>query len=134
MGSTTAIGGAMALAIYGSIIRDKATSDLAPSVAAAVSEAGLPTSALESFLRTVQDPLELYWIADTRQRRFSATTARLSKQSMASVPQSLLLPKMPARKSIAKLSSWCTWSLLRLVVSDIQAGRVTMIQGSHMFL
>jgi len=51
MGSTTAVGGAIALAIYSSIIRDKTASDLSPTIAAAAMEAGLPASRLQSFLR-----------------------------------------------------------------------------------
>ncbi|KIW14512.1 hypothetical protein PV08_07296 [Exophiala spinifera] len=50
MGSTTAIGGAIALAIYSSIIRDTTASDLAPSVAAAVTKAGLPLAEVQNFL------------------------------------------------------------------------------------
>lgn len=50
MGSATATGGAIAIAIYGTILQNKAKTDLAPAVAAAAVQAGLPTAQLEDFI------------------------------------------------------------------------------------
>jgi hypothetical protein len=51
IGSVRSTGGAIAIAIYGTIIRDKATSDIVPRVAAAAVEAGLAPSEVPSFVR-----------------------------------------------------------------------------------
>ncbi|OQV04625.1 hypothetical protein CLAIMM_09480 [Cladophialophora immunda] len=50
IGSVRSTGGAIAIAIYGTIIRDKATSDIVPRVAAAAVEAGLAPSEVPSFI------------------------------------------------------------------------------------
>ncbi|KAK7894811.1 hypothetical protein LTR67_005550 [Exophiala xenobiotica] len=50
IGSVRSTGGAIAIAIYGTIIRDKATSDIVPRVAAAAVEAGLAPSEVPSFV------------------------------------------------------------------------------------
>ncbi|EON65856.1 hypothetical protein W97_05098 [Coniosporium apollinis CBS 100218] len=51
--ATGATGGAIAIAIYGSIIQDKVSQDLAPGVAAAAIEAGLAPSAVVSFIEAL---------------------------------------------------------------------------------
>jgi hypothetical protein len=53
MGSTTAVGSAIALAIYSSILRNKANSDLVPNIAAAAIEAGLAPAEVPTFVRMV---------------------------------------------------------------------------------
>ena len=49
-GSVRFAGGAVAVAIYGSIIHQKTANDIAPKVAAAALHAGLPASEVESFI------------------------------------------------------------------------------------
>ena len=51
-GSIRATGGAIAIAIYGSIIHNKVSQNLVPEVAQAALAAGLPPSAAEAFIST----------------------------------------------------------------------------------
>ncbi|EXJ73462.1 uncharacterized protein A1O5_03223 [Cladophialophora psammophila CBS 110553] len=50
MGTSRATGGAIAIALFGSIIRNKTAANLAPELAAAVIAAGLPKSQVEAFI------------------------------------------------------------------------------------
>jgi hypothetical protein len=50
MGTSRATGGAVAIAIFGSIIRNKTAANLAPNLAAAVIAAGLPSSQVQAFV------------------------------------------------------------------------------------
>jgi hypothetical protein len=50
LNSIRSTGGAIAIAIYSSLIHSKATHDLIPDVAAAAVKAGLPSSSLEPFI------------------------------------------------------------------------------------
>ncbi len=50
LNSIRSTGGAIAIAIYSSLIHSKATQDLVPDVAAAAVRVGLPSSSIESFI------------------------------------------------------------------------------------
>ncbi|KIW89221.1 uncharacterized protein Z519_10074 [Cladophialophora bantiana CBS 173.52] len=54
MGTSRATGGAIAIAIFGSIIRNRTAAKLAPDLAAAVIAAGLPKSQVEAFIESIE--------------------------------------------------------------------------------
>ena len=74
-GSIRATGGAIAIAIYGSIINNKVQKNLIPDVTAAAIEAGLAPSAIESFISMTNCPLSVKYTVEVLTKYLAALSS-----------------------------------------------------------
>lgn len=84
LSSLRSTGGAIAIAIYGTIIQSHATRDIVPKVAAAAIQAGLPASQVEPFLGKA--PLQKSWPVYTNICCHVVALTTGSAAGLASIP------------------------------------------------